>query len=416
MNTQRRRTGKVFAGVDVGNAKVSVVLATPVQGQLCILGQSAQSLPDTEQAKATMVEPQALRSAMAACLAEAAALANVDVPTDIYVSVPAASERSKVYKGTTRVARGTVSAEDVKQVLVNARRASRVPGRETLHVMPVDFQLDNSTLVRDPMNRAAHLLSARVQCVDGSVTRLQAVRQCARSLDLSVEGVAADVVAASAAVLCPDEKDHGVLLIDIGHAKTDIAVWIHGAMVHAAQIPFGGFHLAGDIGKILSVSRSEALRLKREYGCAWAESVNARETMMVASDRSRRHPRRVLATILEPRMREIMKRVREELDALGLSDSLTQAVVTGGSSMLDGTLLVVTDVLGIPARQGTPRRITGLVDGVRHPKYAAAVGVLLEAMDEQQSDSGASGLFLMERRTRWQQWRRSARELWDRFF
>jgi len=192
-------------------------------------------------------------------------------------------------------------------------------------------------------------------------------------------------LASASAVLSDDEKEIGVALIDIGGGTTDIIVYVDGAVVHTSVIPIGGINFTNDVATGLRTPVAEAERIKIKYGCAATRMVDEDETIEVPSVGGRPPrtlPRHVLCDIIEPRAEEIFAACRHVIDETGFGDMLAAgAVVTGGTTLLDGMPELAEQVLGLPVRRGAPSGIGGLIDVVRSPSYATGVGLVKYGAD-----------------------------------
>lgn len=403
-----------MAGIDVGRSKVAVVIGRVRHDQLEIIGHSTHRFRLTDRAHRVNVDIDENGRAMSAALIEAARMGGVPVPRRGFVATCAAGPRSIPQVGRAIVRGEVVETADVMRALEDAQAAD--DGVATAHVMPTAYVLDGERRVADPLGCPAHRLEAHVQRLAVSKARLRALEQVAKQCDLRVDGVGVDVLAASEATLLPSEREEGVVLIDVGHASTDIAVWLRGRLVHTAHLATAGSEVSRDIRQALGVKHAMAERLAREFGVALTDVVDAWETIPLPQRSGEPYKRRVLGTICEPRIREILKSVRDELVRAGYGDMVRGAVLTGGTSMLAGTLDLAEGMLGVQARYGKPRRVTGLIDSVCHPKYATAVGALGLGVGRGRRGASTSGMYPVVRMTRWQMMSRQLTEVVNRLF
>jgi cell division protein FtsA len=181
-------------------------------------------------------------------------------------------------------------------------------------------------------------------------------------------------------VLSEDEKEIGVALIDIGGGTTDVIVYVNGSVVHTSVIPIGGINLTADIATGLRTPMAEAERIKVKYGCASIGMIDPEETIEVPSVGGRPPRvigREVLVNIIEPRVEVIFSVGHETLAHTGLIDMLASgAVITGGATLLDGMPELAESILQLPVRRGAPMGVGGLIDVVKSPAYATAVGLV----------------------------------------
>jgi cell division protein FtsA len=183
------------------------------------------------------------------------------------------------------------------------------------------------------------------------------------------------------AVLTADERELGVVLVDIGAGTTDIAVYVQGAICHTASLPIAGDHVTNDIAHMLRTPTPEAEQIKVRYACALAQLATAEESIQVPSvgDRPpRRMPRHSLAQAVQGRYEEIFEMVQAELRRSGFEEMVRAGVVlTGGASKMEGVVELAEEMLQMPVRVGIPQHVTGLGEVVGNPVHATGVGLLL---------------------------------------
>ena len=195
-----------------------------------------------------------------------------------------------------------------------------------------------------------------------------------------------DPIAAGAAVLTENERDMGVVLADIGGGTTDIAIFIEGSVWHTTVLAVGGNHITNDVAVGLRVPMEAAEQLKLEHGHARYETIDPTEVVQVKAFGDggvTRVQRRDLAEIIEARTEEIFQMILQEVKRSGYDGLLPAGVVlTGGTAQLRGMRDLGRQILNMPVRIGTPQNISGLVDTIDAPAYAASVGVLVWGRDQ----------------------------------
>jgi cell division protein FtsA len=248
-----------------------------------------------------------------------------------------------------------------------------------IHVLPQEYIVDQQDGVKEPVGMSGVRLEARVHVVTAATPSVQNIIKCAERCNLYVPEVVLQPLASADAVLSDDEKEIGVVLIDIGGGTTDLIIYVDGAVVHTAVIPIGGINLTSDVATGLRTPMAEAERIKIKYGCAATAMIDPDETIEVPSVGGRAprvHDRRVLGDIIEPRVEEIFAACHHVIAETGYLEMLASgAVITGGTTLLDGMPELGELCLGIPVRRGEPTGIGGLIDVVRSPAYATAVGL-----------------------------------------
>jgi len=369
-----------LAGIDIGTSKVTVVIGEPGKdGMPRLLG--IGTVPCRGLRKGVLVDLEAACEALRTAVEEAEEMAGADIDS-AFVSVAGGHIRSVNSRGAVQVSGrdGEVTAEDVRRVLEAARTVSIPQDREIFHVLPQEYTLDGQRGIRHPLGMAGTRLSASVHLVTGSTPTIQNVVTCVNKVGIAVADIVLGQIASAEAVLSPDERELGVLLIDIGGGTTDVAVFERDVIWHTSVLPAGGDNFTNDIAVGLRTPIPDAERIKIQYGCALPDMVDSDavvEVPSVGGRRGRMLSRRVLCDILEPRAEEIFTLVAEDVKHAGYEQTPhAGAVLTGGGSLLEGLTAVAEKALGLPVRRGVPERVEGLVDVAAHPVHATAAGLV----------------------------------------
>jgi cell division protein FtsA len=316
-------------------------------------------------------------------VSEAEQMAGVEA-AGVYAGVAGGHIRGLNSRGVVAVSGSRdreVSEGDVERV-VDAARAINLPqDREIIHVLPQTFVVDDQDGVREPVGMSGVRLEVECHIVTGAITSVQNVVRSVNRAGLTVHDIVLEPLASAEAVLSADEKELGVLLVEIGGGTTNVALFREGAIWHTAILPLGGDHITNDIAVGLRTPVAEAEDLKKRYGCALTARVPAQETIDVPSvggRKPRELSRQVLSEIIQPRVEEVFKLVTKDLSKAGFEDAATAGiVVTGGTSILEGVPEVAEAIFSLPVRRGMPGDVGGLSDIVRSPIHSTAVGLAL---------------------------------------
>jgi cell division protein FtsA len=299
----------------------------------------------------------------------------------VYTGIAGGHIKAFPSHGVVSVKEKEVRQSDVDRVIDQAKAVAIPLDREVIHVLPQEFVVDDQDGVKEPVGMSGVRLEAKALVVTGAVSSAQNIVKCAQRTGLNVADIVLQPLASSLAVLSDDEKELGVCLVDVGGGTTDIAIYSNGAIAHTAVISLGGNHLTNDVAVGLRTPTHEAERIKKTHGCAMASMVDKGDTIEVPSvggNAPRTIARSILAEIVEPRVEEIFMLVQHEIQKCGMEELLASGcVITGGSTLLAGMPEMAEEVLGMPVRRGLPRGIGGLVDVVKSPQYATAVGLVL---------------------------------------
>lgn len=369
--------GDIIAGLDLGTTKVCAIVAEQTADGLDIIG--IGSVPSKGLKKGVVVNIESTVQAIKAAVEQAETMAGVEINT-VYAGIAGSHVRGMNKEGVAAIQTREVTREDVARVLEQAKAVPLPGDRQVLHVLPQEYIVDDQDGIREPIGMSGVRLEARVHMVTAATTCVANIIKCAQRCNLHVPEVVLQPLASADAVLSEDEKEIGVALIDIGGGTTDLIIYVDGAVVHTSVIPIGGINLSSDIATGLRTPMAEAERIKIKYGCSSTGMVDPDETIEVPSVGGRPPrilPRHVLCEIIEPRVEEIFQACRHVIVETGFADILASgAVITGGTTLLDGMPEHAESILRLQVRRGSPTGIGGLVDVVRSPAYATGVGLV----------------------------------------
>jgi cell division protein FtsA len=372
-------TSSIIAGLDIGTSSIKVVIGERrADGSVDVIG--VGSSPSRGLRKGVVVNIEGTVSAIGRAVAQAETMAGCEVGSVLAI-ISGSHLRSQNSHGIVAIKGQEVSTLDIERV-IDAAKAVAVPlDREILHVVPQEFVIDEQDGVRDPIGISGVRLEARVHIITGAIASAQNIVKCANRCGLAVQDIVAAPLASGRAVLSQEEQELGVLLLDIGGGTCSISVFHAGAVKFTTVLAVGGNHITNDIAAGLRTPLMAAERIKCEYGTAVTAGVSKSDIIEVPSVGGR--PPRVLskmllAEIIEPRASEMFALIQREIIKAGCEDMLTSGVViTGGSSNLPGIAQVAEHIFNLPVRVGAPVGVGGLLDLIKGPEYAAAVGLVL---------------------------------------
>lgn len=368
-------------GLDIGTTKICCIVGEIIepgpQPSIDIVG--IGTAPSTGLRKGVVINIDTTVESITKAIEEAELMAGVEIST-VYTGIAGGHIKSFNSTGVVAVKEKEISEQDVQRV-IDAAKAIAIPlDRETIHIIPQEYMINDQDGIRDPIGMSGVRLEAKVHIVTGAVSSAQNIIKCANKAGLNVAEICLEPIASSEAVLCQDEKELGVVLIDIGGGTSDIAIFKDGAIVHTGVLAIGGNHITNDIAVGLRTPQNEAEKVKIRHGCALASLIKPEETIEVPGVGGRKPrvlSRKLLAEIIEPRVEEIFSLIQREIMKSGYQDLLSAGVViTGGATLLEGMPELAEYIFEMPVKRGLPHNIGGLRDVVNSPKFATAVGLL----------------------------------------
>lgn len=373
------RSESTVVGLDVGTTKICAIIGeVNAEGMVDIIG--VGSAPSRGLRRGVVVNIDQTVASIRKAVEDAELMAGVQADA-VFAGISGGHIKGINSHGVIAIKNREVTALEVARVIDAARAVAIPTDREVIHILPQEFMVDDQEGIKEPIGMAGVRLEAKVHIITGAVSAAQNIVRCAHRSGLRVHDLVLQQMAAAEAVLSSDEKELGVVLVDIGGGTTDIAVFSEGSIQYTSVIPVGGDQLTNDIAVGLRTPMAEAERIKKSYGCALGALVNKDETISVPGVGGRRPrvlSRSVLADITEPRLEEILGLVRREMDKYNLTQSTASGMVlTGGSVAVEGICELAEQLFDMPVRLGYPIGISGLVDVVNSPVYATGVGLVL---------------------------------------
>ncbi|MFZ0217438.1 MAG: cell division protein FtsA [Candidatus Dormiibacterota bacterium] len=370
---------KRIAGLDLGTSKVAIVIAESDEyGQINITG--VGEAPSEGLRKGVVVNIDRTVQAIQDAMVGAERMAGMRADS-VVVCLGGAHLSSQTSRGVVAVANPSheIDGGDIARAIEAARAVSIANDRQIIHVLPRAFTVDGQDGVKEAEGMTGHRLEVETHIVTGAQTFVQNVIKCVHAAGLDVEDVVCQGLASGEGVLTDNEMDLGVCIVDIGAGTSDVVVYNEGSALHLGVIPVGGNHVTNDIAIGLRTTLTEAETLKINYGHTLHDFIPPEERIdvrQVGGDRTQPTPRRYLAEIIGPRMREIFHLARKQVRQSGYDGLLPAGVVvTGGGARLMGTTDAAQAVFDTGVRLGLPSGIGGLADRAGGPSYAAAVGL-----------------------------------------
>lgn len=383
--SKKKSDRNLIVGLDIGTSKVvTIVGEIAPDGQIEIVGLGAH--PSRGLKRGVVVNIEATVQSIQRAVEEAELMAGCQIHS-AYTGIAGSHIRSLNSHGIVAIRDQEVVQADVDRVIEAAKAVAIPADQKIIHILPQEFIIDNQESIKEPVGMSGVRLEAKVHMVTGAVSAAQNIVKCVRRCGLEVADIILEQLASSHSVLTDDEKELGVCLVDIGGGTTDIAVFTDGAIRHTAVIPIAGDQVTNDIAVALRTPTQSAEEIKLKHACALTEFSNHEELIEIpgVGDRPRRRiSKRTLAEVVEPRYEELFTLVQAELRRSGFEDLVAAGIVlTGGASVIQGTVDLAETIFRMPVRLGLPQHITGLDEVIRNPIYSTGVGLLLYGQQQQ---------------------------------
>lgn len=378
---------QLVAAIDIGTTKiVAIVGRRDGRGGIEILGLC--NTPSTGVKRGVVLNIEETVNAIDAVVKELEDRTGMGL-TDVFVGIAGRHIKSKMNRGyiTRESAEREIGYDDIKRLTADMYRLPIDVGEEIIHVIPQTYIVDNESGINNPVGMCGRRLEANFHIVIGQIASAKNIERCINKAGMNLMSLILEPLASSAAVLTEEEKEAGVVLVDIGGGTTDVAIYYDSVIRHTAVIPFGGNMVTNDIREGCAILQKHAEDLKIKFGYAIGDIAPENKVVAIPGIAGR-EPKEIsfknLAYIIQSRMEEILDAVNFEIQNSGFADKLTAGVVvTGGGAMLKNLPQLVKYKTAMDVRIGLPNvHLSGKgKDEINQPMYATAVGLIMQGFD-----------------------------------
>lgn len=377
---------RIIVGLDIGTTKVCAVVASVTAGdKVNILG--IGKAPSDGLNRGVVVNIEKTVAAIKSAVHQAELASGIQVQS-VNVGIAGDHIRSNRSKGVITINNrdNEIRREDVNRLILDCQNIALPSDYKIIHVIPQEYIVDGQDGIIDPIGMSGMRMEAEVHIITGLVSAIKNMHRCVERAGYETADLILEPLASSYAVLDNEEREAGVVLVDIGGGTTDVAIFQDNTIRHSAVIAIAGQKVTDDIRIGLSVLEDQAERLKQEHGVAFTDLIYE-DSILTIPGISGRPPKEikksVLSKIIQARMEEILEIVAIEIKRSGFASQLSAGVViTGGGSLLKGVPQLANEILGMDAKIGVPIGLTdGLVNEVKSPIYSTGVGLVRYAIE-----------------------------------
>ena len=371
----------LFTVLDIGTSKIVCFIARPLSnGKAEVVGIGHQVSNGIR--NGNIVDMVAVETSIRSTVESAEEMAGENV-RDLSLCISGLVPESKLVSFDVAISSNQIGDTDLKRAIDPTwLHSQQNDDRLIIHALPINYSIDGNSGIKDPRGMHCGKLGVNMHVITTSIGAIKNITACVNRCHLDVDSQILGSYAAGLACLVEDEKELGVVCLDIGGGTTDIAVFYDGELVYTDAIPIGGTHVTNDIARGLSTTLSFAERMKTLYGSVIPSPSDDQEVIKVPlvgekDDGENQISRSILVGIIRPRMEEIYELVRTKLDQSGFGgDEARRVVLTGGGSQLVGSQELAAEILNKKVRLGTPDFIKGLPESVSGPGFSASVGLI----------------------------------------
>ena len=368
--------GEIIVGIDIGTSKVCTIIGrVDKSNQIEVLGIGTSNCEGVK--KGIIVDIESTSNSIRTAVEKAEKMSNIKVGSAYFnimgAHVNVISNRTAISVSNEN---REIRAKDVEKVLYTAGDVAVPEDQQVIDVIPRQYIVDGYDEILDPIGMVGVKLEIDADVVTGKITSVQNIVKSAERAGVDVDGLVVGALAAGELLLTPDEKDMGVVLIDVGGGITDISVFKNKKLIFNDSIPVGGDHITNDISIGLKISYPEAEKIKKQYELALTSLIkNDQEITVTDTGENRKKTVRVseVVEIIEARVYEIFQLCRNLLEKAGVFEEYGAGVVItgGGISYVDGNKQLAGEAFDLPVRVAFFRH-----QEVSKPEFWTSFGIL----------------------------------------
>jgi len=388
---------KVIVGLDIGTTKIACFVGIKNEhGKIEILSMGRSESLGVSKGVVSNIEKTIQSIVQAVSLTQERVHGSLKI-NNVNVGIAGQHIKSLQTRGmyTRKNAIGEISQKDIDALIEDMYSLVMSPGEEIVTVLPQEYLVDGEQGIKDPRGMAGVRLEANFHIITGHVSNVTNIRTCVERAGLMVNDIILEPVASADAVLSDEEKEAGVVLVDIGGGTTDIAVFYDGLIRHTAVIPFGGNVITEDIRNGCKIMLRHAELLKVRFGSALVKESKEHEIVCIPGLRgkdSKEISLTTLAGIIQARMEEIIELVQVEIRNSGVANKIIGGIViTGGGAQLKHLPQLFEFVTGMDARIGYPTEHlanSNRIENIGSPMYATGIGLVLKGFQKLDDQEG----------------------------
>lgn len=376
---------RIVVGLDIGTTKVCAIVASiDDQERINILGVGKAKSEGLK--RGVVVNIERTMNAIKSAIEQAERASGKKVRA---VNVGIAGDHINSIRSRGAITKSDlsqeISKEDVDRLIEEIKQIMLPTDQKIIHVIPQEFSVDGQDGIVDPIGMSGMRIEADVHIITGMVSAVKNIYRCVEKAGYEVVDIILEPLASSYAVLAEEEKEAGVVLVDIGGGTTDVAVFHENTIRHTAVIAIGGQKVTDDVRIGLNILVDQAEKLKSTYGEAFVDYMELDDVIEVpgiAGRPAKEISRAVLCQIIQARMQEIVEIVEMEIKRSTYSDKLSAGIVfTGGGSLVKNLEPLAQHITGMDVKVGYPRGLAGgLIEEVNSPVYSTGIGLVMQAM------------------------------------
>ncbi len=386
-----QKQNPVIVGLDIGTTKIAAIAGRKNEfGKLEILGFGKADSSGVNHGMVLNIDEciRSINIALEDCLASNP---NLNIK-EVYVGIAGHHIKSLQTRGDRVInnVEEEIRKEDIDALIKDQYKTFIPANDQIIDIIPQDFTVDTleGFSLQEVVGMTGVRIGANFHIVTGDKSAIRNIHRCVQRAGLSTKDLVLQPLASAAAVMCDEDFESGVAIVDIGGGTTDLAIFHEGMLKHTVVIPIAGVNITNDIRQGLGVLRTQAEQMKVKFGMALADAAQTNAYITIPGLKGQAQKEisaKNLANIIQSRMEEILEYVMYHIKQMNLQDKLHGGIIlTGGGSQLKHILQLTEFKTGMSARLGLPNEhlSSGYTPELMKPMYATCIGLILRGYDD----------------------------------
>lgn len=373
---------RVVASLDIGSNKIVCLIGyINALGKVFIRGIGHQQSKGIQGGK--IVNKKEAEKGILSTISIAEKMAGYNIQ-NITININGSEINSSTINSCVELNGRAVKDKDISTLLKDIRDILRKEGKEIIHLMPLQYCLDNN-IVENPYSIDAEYLRIMFHLLSTNKANLSVIKDCIKAMMLDINNYVSNGYASSLSVLEETEKELGVLILDIGFNNTNISLVYNNKYVFESSIPIAGDNITKDISSILKVTQGTAERIKVINTNFSLSKKDEDELIKLAIDtdeefEASKNRIELVNDIAKARIEEIIKIAIKQLKENKLQNIPKYIVLTGGTSLIPGLDTFISRVTDLEVRVGYNEDFNiqdrNIAVELKSPIYSVAMGIL----------------------------------------
>ncbi|MCX8075107.1 MAG: cell division protein FtsA [Clostridia bacterium] len=370
--------GDIIVGIDVGASKISCIVGQVNKyNEIDIIGNGICNNNGIK--KGIIIEPQSVARSIRNAIEEAENNSGLAI-NSAYVNAKGLNVRIEkiIMESEIEKPDDGMTINDIYNAFSKIQMTTRLDdGEQIIDILPYEYYVKDRKYKEEPIGAFCKTFSIKAEVVIAKANFVESLMTTLKYAQLELDGIILETLATSNVTLMNEEKQIGVMLVDIGSGHTDISVYKNSELEYYDSIPVGGDHITNDIAITFNISGEEAEKLKKQYNLAIQAMITNNHEVKLMTTMSSDDKTVIrcsdIVRVIEERIKEIYQIIRKILADKNLIGKVECMVLTGqGISNIIGVeeFAMLTTKLN-QVRLANPKTIVGL-----KPQYMTAYGMI----------------------------------------